>query len=288
MHGIVVGGSLNRRQTASKSAKSLGSYSDGAYIDIDNYNNEWYKTTFDYNGSTTTGYVMKAYVVRQNDTVQVRKNSVNVRKEPNANSAVLYTVNSGVSARVSSIENSNGYGWIQGNFGQSTGWIRGDMFKKKTSGGNESGGTEVSGYDLGMEFQGNVVGDRVALRYGPGTDYGKRNELDQLAFIDIRLITAGGTAEQRESWAWCNQTLNNAGSGFVYARYIKATNDSGIATSRITANSVNIRVRPSTSSEAFGRLNTDDKVHILDTTHNGWWRVSSSLGIGWVSSQFIE
>lgn len=285
MHGIVVGGTLNRRASASKTANALGSYADGAYIYIENYNDEWYKTSFVYNGSTTTGYVMKAYVVRANDTVQVRKNSVNVRNAANG-SSVLYTVNSGASSRVSAIEEKEDYGWIQGSFGQGMGWIRGDMFTKTSSGGNEIGGTDVSGYDLGIVFNGYVNAQDVTLRYGPGTDYGKRNSLDLLARVKARLITAGGTAENRESWIWCEQSFNNRGSGFVYARYITALTD-GFSVHSITGNSVNIRVRPSTSAESFGVLNTGDTVLPLDTTHSGWWRVSSPLGIGWVSSNYI-
>ncbi|MGN0220654.1 MAG: SH3 domain-containing protein [Prevotella sp.] len=286
MYGIVVGGTLNRRASASQSAAALGSYADGSYITIENHNDEWYRTTFVYNGSTTTGYVKKAYVVKWNDTVKVRKNAVNVRDAADGNS-ILYTVNSGVSTRISSIEKVGTYGWIQGDFGQGMGWVRGDMFTKVSSGSSDTGGSEVSGFELGSSFSGSVIAPNVNLRYGPSTSYGSRGALQELADVDVRMITAGGTTENREAWLWCNQRFNNLGSGFVYARYISVKSGTTFPAHRINGSSVNIRVRPTTSAESFGTLNQNDTVYVLDTTHTGWWRVSSSIGIGWVSSNYI-
>lgn len=286
MYGIVVGGSLNRRASASQSAAALGSYADGSYITIENHNDEWYRTTFVYNGTTTTGYVKKAYVVRGNDTVKVRKNSVNVRNAADG-ASVLYTVNSGVSAQVSSIEKVGTYGWTYGNFGQGMGWVRGDMFTKVSSGSSDTGGSEVSGFELSPSFGGSVNAPNVNLRYGPSTSYGARGTLQELADVDVRMIIAGGTAENREAWLWCNQRFNNLGSGFVYARYISARSGSGFSAHKITGSAVNIRVRPTTSAESFGTLNQNDTVYALDTTSTGWWRVSSPIGIGWVSSNYI-
>lgn len=147
-YGIVVGGSLNRRASASSSATALGQYADGAYISITNYNSSWYKTTFTYNNVTTTGYVMKAYVVVVGDYVKTRKSSINVRASASASASRLYTINSGVSAEVIAISNntSDGYGWIKANYGSGVGWVRGDMFNKTVSGdSSDTGGNEETG-----------------------------------------------------------------------------------------------------------------------------------------------
>lgn len=292
MYGIVVGGSLNRRASASKSATALGSYSDGSYITIERYNDEWYKTSFVYNNNTTTGYVQKAYVARVGDTVKVRKNSVNVRNAANG-STVLYSASINTTSTVIAIEKSGNYGWIQGNFGSGVGWIRGDMFNKTSSNNNDSG-FDQGGYELGTIFNGRVIGENVNLRYGPSASYGVRDSLDYLSNIEIRVIKSGGTSEQRESWLWCKQRTNNRGEGYAYARYLyipyttKYGSTPEFPVRKVSGDNVNIRVRPSTSADSFGKLSKNEDVAIIDSSRTGWYRVGSSLGIGWVSSSYID
>ena len=102
------------------------------------------------------------------------------------------------------------------------------------------------------------------------------------------MITSGGNSENRNAWLWCNQTLNNVGSGFVYARYLNVSSNSGFPVHKINSNSVNIRVCPSTDADAFGTLEAFTQVFVLDTTRTGWWRVASPIGIGWVASNYID
>lgn len=171
-NGIVVGGSLNRRSSASEGSQAYGSYADGAYITISDYNTDWYKTTFTYNGVSTTGYVKKAYVVMVNDTVKVRKNDVKVRSGAGQNFSEQYRVNSGDSGKITEIakNSSDGYGWIKANYGSGVGWVRGDMFNKSASGGS-SGGT-------GGTSSGGTVTYTGAKTIGNATLYEYNNPYD--------------------------------------------------------------------------------------------------------------
>lgn len=145
-YGVVVGGSLNRRSFPLDDAQPLGQYTDGAYISIENYNADWYKTTFVYNGTNTTGYVKKAFVAVVGDTVKVRKADVIVRQGAGQNYSELYRVGTNASGNVTEItkNTTDGYGWIKANYGSGVGWIRGDMFNKSASGG---GGDQSLGYN---------------------------------------------------------------------------------------------------------------------------------------------
>lgn len=135
MNGIVVNGSLNRRSSPDAGSTILGQYHDGEYIEVYVHNADWYRTVFTYNGVSTVGYVNSDYVIIPDDTVIIRKNDVNVRNGMGTNAAYLYTVDSGATALVTAIGNPVGstYGWIEGNYGNGVGWVRGDMFKKDTS-----------------------------------------------------------------------------------------------------------------------------------------------------------
>ena len=144
MIGVVVGGTLNRRVAPEDKANTYGQYKDGAYITFQEYDSTWYKTTFSHEGKQRTGYVKKAFVVAQNDTIEVRKTNVSVRAQSDLSSAVLYYVNSGAGGSATKLESGGGFGWIQSNYGQGVGWVRGDMLRKT---GNSDDGDKTIGYD---------------------------------------------------------------------------------------------------------------------------------------------
>ena len=277
MYGVVVGGTLNRRERASKSSMPLGSYADGEYIYIENYNDEWYKTAFNYNDSITTGYVMKAYVATTGDTVTVRKNSVNVRNAADG-SAVLYMVNSGASSRIASIQKVGDFGWMEGNFGGGTGWIRGDMF-------NKAGDNTIP--NLLVSFPGNTKGEYVNLRALPTTD----SDIVFTFLTDCDTIfntfSGVGTTDEQRSWLYCEY---NGHKGYVYSPYVAGkTSMNTVPMRQINGNSVRLRVLP-VNGTVITMLNNNCRVLVLDDySVSGWIRVATgSDGSGWVSADYIK
>jgi uncharacterized protein YraI len=55
----------------------------------------------------------------------------------------------------------------------------------------------------------------------------------------------------------------------------------------VTGNRVRQRSGPSTSNDVMGQLDRGARVRLVETT-NGWTRVVSSLGNGWMSSQYLS
>ena len=58
---------------------------------------------------------------------------------------------------------------------------------------------------------------------------------------------------------------------------------SSIVTGTITADVLNIRSNPNTSSSVIGKLNYNTKVSIIEIS-NGWYKVSYNNTTGWISN----
>lgn len=65
---------------------------------------------------------------------------------------------------------------------------------------------------------------------------------------------------------------------------------SDVVTKIVTASKLNIREGSGTNYKTIGQLNNGDKVHVLETTSNGWSNVlvCETNKQGWVSSQYLK
>lgn len=81
-NGIVLGGKLKFRKTASTSGTVITSIPTGTVLSVTavSGNDSWYQTTYSTYG---TGYVMKSFVAVASDTVEVNATNVNVRNSAN-------------------------------------------------------------------------------------------------------------------------------------------------------------------------------------------------------------
>ncbi len=128
-NGIVLGGALRCRQSASTSATVLGSFSNGSVISVTSYNDSWYRTTWT-NGST--GYVMKEFVAVVGDTVKVTGSNVNVRSGPGMGNSSLYQLSSPTTATVQDMST----GWVKIKpVSHDAGWMSASYLNKHGSGG---------------------------------------------------------------------------------------------------------------------------------------------------------
>ena len=62
---------------------------------------------------------------------------------------------------------------------------------------------------------------------------------------------------------------------------------SSIVTGTVTADVLNIRSNPNTSSSVIGKLNYNTKVSIIGIS-NGWYKVSYNNTTGWISGQYVN
>ncbi|MEG1257188.1 SH3 domain-containing protein [Clostridium sp.] len=60
-----------------------------------------------------------------------------------------------------------------------------------------------------------------------------------------------------------------------------------VLTGSITADALNVRSNPSTSSSIIGSLSYNAKVSISET-NNGWYKISYNNTTGWISSQYVN
>ena len=134
--GIVRGGSLNLRQSTSKSSTILASIPNGTALTVETVSghNDWFKTT--YNGNT--GYVVAQYIAAiSGDTcvVATSSGSLNIRKTPVSGTNVLFTAAKGSTLYL--LDSTSVSGWYRVSNSSGTGWA---VSSYLSTGGESSSG----------------------------------------------------------------------------------------------------------------------------------------------------
>ena len=226
-NGIVLGGKLKFRKTASTSGTVITSIPTGTVLSVTavSSNDSWYQTTYSTYG---TGYVMKSFVAVASDTVEVNATNVNVRNSANG-STVLYTLSSPATATVQDVSSD----WVKIQpSGKKVGWIKADYVNKKSSGssssgGNSSGGGSSSSSDLvgksgmvavnasGLNVRSSANGSLLSYKLYNG---------EKVTILEVS--TAGG-------YTWYRvQDSQNRTNGWVRSDFIAVDNTSGGTTSK--------------------------------------------------------
>jgi N-acetylmuramoyl-L-alanine amidase len=104
-------------------------------------------------------------------TAQVYANSLNVRKEPAMNAAVVGSIKNG--ARVTVTDEQ--HGWVKVKAGKTSGWVAGHYLKKVSNSAAQSGTTNITTAAQVPTSNGTtkatVTTDSLRIRSGPGTQY---------------------------------------------------------------------------------------------------------------------
>lgn len=224
-NGIVLGGKLKFRKTASTSGTVITSIPTGTVLSVSavSGNDSWYQTTYSTYG---TGYVMKSYVAVASDTVEVNATNVNVRNSANG-STVLYTLSSPATATVQDVSSD----WVKIQpSGKKVGWIKADYVNKKSSGSSSSGGSS-SGGSSSSELIGksgmvavNENGLRVRSSANGSLLSYKLYNGEKVTILEVS--TAGG-------YTWYRvQDSQNRTNGWVRSDFIAVDTSSGGTTSK--------------------------------------------------------
>ena len=294
------GGGVNVRASKNTSSTKLGNIADGTRVDIVRCDASW--STLVYNG--TPAFVMHQYLsdkpstygagLTSGDSAVCNGSSVNVRNDAEgATTGRRLSKGEQVTVReYSDMYNTDGimYRWYRIGTDE---WVRGDYLAPGTSSGT-SGGGNVSDITTVTTFSAQVLGENVRIRDYPSTSGNAIGWPNINKVITCSTFTGIGNNDQRHAWLWCNYPSSG---GFIYARYVYGyTHSYDANAARITGTNVNLRVLPSTSAEIIGRVGLTDyddpivnNVRIIDNnTYSDWTRVVTTIGTGWISSQYVD
>ncbi|ULO08214.1 N-acetylmuramoyl-L-alanine amidase [Paenibacillus sp. 19GGS1-52] len=146
-----------------------------------------------------------------NYSAKVQANSLNVRSEPAAGSAIKGSLKNGVLVTVTDED----HGWLKVRAGSTSGWVAGYYLKKVNGSGQASGSvaTNVMVSNSGsVATKGTVTANSLRIRSGPGTHY---NVLGSLQAPDSVTII------QRQS-GWIRIRTVNGGTGWVAEQYVRS------------------------------------------------------------------
>ncbi|HEV7344642.1 MAG TPA: SH3 domain-containing protein [Devosia sp.] len=209
--------------------------------------------------------------------------SLNVRSGPGTGNGVVDTLTPG--ERVSVEECRNNWCYIE--HSGPDGWV---ASRYLNAAGDGSGGGNQDN-DAGSSFTGSARAT-VALnvRSGPGTGNRIIDALYEGQEVDVGECRSG----------WC-QISTAGGTGWVSNRYLERTDDNssggggqpsaggGLAGgfAQSTA-ALNVRSGAGTGFRVVDALFTGERVEVQECRSNGWCRISSDDGSGWVASRYLR
>lgn len=280
-NGIVLGGSLYCRKSASTSAGYYGKFSTGTVIAVKEHGDEWYQTTWT---DSSTGYVKKDYVAKADDYVTVTGNNINVRSSSSTSGEILYQFDKGASNRVGNVT----AGWVYViPKARQAGWISATYLEKDTdaSGGNGSGSTStpsiVTSFSGGLS---SLTDSAVNVRVAPDSSAEISDSLSQLQPYQFATFSNIGTTIQQQEWLYVTRN-NTALQGYVSARFI-ACNSTNYNATVSASGGLNLRLDPSTSKTSITTLDNGSRVLVIGSI-SGWYRVATPKGTGWVANDYI-
>lgn len=131
-------------------------------------------------------------------------------------------------------------------------------------------------------FGGQVIGGTLKVRAEPSTASAQVGSLVNGAYVNVSTFSGVGGQE------WFQ--INYQGiTRYIMARWIKITNGNWNGAIETQSDPLRIRTLPSTTATVSFLLAKDTPIVSIDENSvPGWYRISSALGTGWGSSQYIS
>ncbi|UQX54319.1 SH3 domain-containing protein [Cytobacillus pseudoceanisediminis] len=209
-------------------------------------------------------------VKAENSSVTIPTNNLNVRQGPGLSYPILGQAQKGDQFNALSREGD----WIKINFQGENGYVASWLVSDMTT--SQRGEKAAS-----SNSQAIITTDGLRVRKGPGTSYG--------VLGTIQKGTAYKVMSTEGSWV---KIQTPYGDGWVANEFVqysgsqKKNSSSSSQTGKITANSLNVRNRPSLNSDVIGKLNSGETVAVI-SQNDSWTEISFSGNAGWISSQYI-
>ncbi|GLB58327.1 SH3 domain-containing protein [Cytobacillus sp. NCCP-133] len=201
-------------------------------------------------------------------TVTISTHNLNIRQGPGLSYPILGQAPKGDQYKVLSQKGD----WIEIKFQGKKGWVASWLVALSTSSQENSIKTGKA--------QAVIKTDGLRVRKGPGTDYAVMGTVLKGASYKIQGYEG--------SWIKLQTPF---GKGWVSSQYVQLNDnkqqDSKNQKGKITANSLNVRNKPSIHSTVIGKLNAGETVTI--TAQSGSWsEILFSGKSGWISSQYVQ
>ncbi len=126
----------------------------------------------------------------------------------------------------------------------------------------------------------------INIRSGPGTDYSKIGKL----YADSIVVILG--SEETDDGVWYHITSGSC-DGYVKSDYIETEDTERIASlitwvAVVTTDKLNVRAEMSTDSDIIAKASKGVKLTIIEDEVDGWVKVNTSVGEGYVSAAYVE
>jgi len=271
---LVRGGKLNLRETPSLAAKVLGQFPTGTLVEIIESGDEWHKV--EVNGQA--GYMMAKFLnsAEGETTATVRTNTgigLNLREEPDADSAILTSVKNGETVTVL----QKGSNWCR----VSVDGVEGFMSAKYLRFGAQSAQPSTGKVAVVSNPRDTQV---LNLRQSASLD---AKVLDYYRNgVKVTILKAGDT--------WHKVQVEDGKIGYMMARYLKITNDSAqvqpFQAKVINVNGgsyVNFRKASSLSAGIISRVDVGSAVTVIEHGTD-WCKVDVDGVEGYMSTWFLS
>lgn len=267
--GTVTAGNLHIRKGADSGYESVGTYPNGARIEILETKTadgtEWGRTNL---GWVSMGYVrMDGTAAPESDTAEdptaakvisngentvlgygvINLGELNVRLGPDTKYGKVSTVTMGT--RYAYYQLADGWARIE------DGWVSTEYFY-------------IEGTTAANAFTGTVNTDELNIRTGPNT-----------SFQNIGTYKQGETVEilaQVDAWGYTEK-------GWVFMTYVEPVAPTYTTGTGVTTSGLNIRQEPNAEAEIVATYTEGEPVTILEV-QEGWGRTDK----GWINLKFVE
>ncbi|WP_462405932.1 SH3 domain-containing protein [Gracilibacillus sp. Marseille-QA3620] len=268
-------GSIDIRQSASSKAKSLSKINKGTALTVKDQSGNWLKVY--YSSKKITGWVLASQIstkkpststsVSNLGTYYVTATSLNVREKATTSSKVIGSVKK--NAALTLLKKSGSWGQVKLSNGK-TGWVSMSYLTTKKP-------STVSS-NLGTYY---VTASTLYVR--------EKATTSSRSVASVKKNTAVTLLKKNGSWGQIK--LSNGKTGWVSMSYLTtkkpSTAASNLGTYYVTASSLNVREKATTSSKVIGSVKRYAALTLLKKS-GSWGQVKLSNGkTGWVSMSYL-
>ncbi len=266
---------IDIRQSASSKAKSLSKINKGTALTVKDQSGNWLKVY--YSSKKITGWVLASQIstkkpststsVSNLGTYYVTATSLNVREKATTSSQVIGSVKK--NAALTLLKKSGSWGQVKLRNGK-TGWVSMSYLTTKKP-------STVSS-NLGTYY---VTASTLYVR--------EKATTSSKSVASVKKNTAVTLLKKNGSWGQIK--LSNGKTGWVSMSYLTtkkpSTPASNLGTYYVTASSLNVREKATTSSKVIGSVKKNAALTLLKKSGT-WGQVKLSNGkTGWVSMKYL-
>jgi len=249
-------GSVNLRSGASQSTSIIRTLPIGTSVDVLSYQGDWSRV----NCNGTLGYI-KSDLLTSGEPgttkILLTIGSVNLRSGASQSTSIIRTLPKGTAVEVFSTQGE----WSRVNHNGTNGFIKSDLLTESIAQASQTMWTVGS----------------VNLRSGASQSTSIIRTLPRGTAVEV-------SSTQGEWWS----VSHNGTNGFIKSTLLTTagSNEQAIATVKTTGE-INLREGPSMNAKVIRLLPKSTTVEVLENESNGWSRVRTSFGNGYMKSELL-